>query len=74
MEINQIESANTENSKLIQALAQKLIENHLVEWHKISLKDSRKGYALFFPSDKWELVENELVEITNSVLAIKNVE
>lgn len=52
--------------KFIQALADKLIELNLVEWHKVQLKDGRKGYALFFPTNNWELVENELIEIKNN--------
>lgn len=57
------ENNNDETVKIIQALADKLVKSKLLEWHKISLLDSRKGFALFFPSDKWELVENQLVEI-----------
>lgn len=57
------ENNNNETVKIIQALADKLVKSKLLEWHKISLLDSRKGFALFFPSDKWELVENQLVEI-----------
>ena len=58
-------SANSEAASLIQTLADKLIESKLVEWHKITLQDSRKGFALFFPADKWEIVNNELIEIVS---------
>jgi len=47
-------------ASMIQSLADKLIQNNSAEWHKITLKDSRKGYALFFPDSKWKL-ENEMI-------------
>ena len=57
------ENPNNELAIIIQTFADKLIDSKLIEWHKVTLLDSRKGYALFFPNDKWEFVNNKFVEI-----------
>jgi hypothetical protein len=49
--------------QVIHALIDKLVNSNLAEWHKITLKDGKKGLAIFFPIDKWELVNNELIQI-----------
>jgi hypothetical protein len=54
---------NTDIAKMIQMFAEKLVKEKYLEWHKIVLKDGRKGYALFFDNLKWELVDNQIVEI-----------
>lgn len=60
---NEFESENNEIAKMIQALADKLVQNKKAEWRKIQLKDGRKGFGLFFPVQYWELVNDEIVEI-----------
>ena len=59
----QNENDANEISKVIQALAQKLEELNLIEWHKIQLKSGRKGFAIFFPEESWELVDNQKIEL-----------
>ena len=48
-------STNTE-MRLIHALAGKL--GKLVEWKKITLRDGRTGWVLFFDAAKWEVATN----------------
>lgn len=57
------ENPNDELMQVIHAMIDKLVNLNLAEWHKITLQDSRKGIAIFFPVDKWELVDNELIQI-----------
>lgn len=52
---------NANYANLISALADKL--GDLIEWRKITLKDGRSGWALFFSSDKW-LVDPTTRELT----------
>jgi hypothetical protein len=47
---------------MLQSFADKLIDSDLAEWHKITLENSQKGLALFFPFTKWNLANNELTE------------
>lgn len=49
------------HAKIISAFAAKL--GALVEWRKVSLRDGREGYALFFDTDKW-LVDPLTKELT----------
>lgn len=57
------DNPNLVAAKLIQSFAKSLVDSKLLEWHKVSLKDGRKGFALFFPTDTWEVVENEILPI-----------
>ena len=52
-------NANATNANLVQAFAARL--GALVEWRRVELADGREGYALFFPDDNWQVLDEKLL-------------